>query len=64
MFRDKNFGIKVGELFLDGIIGFNSGVILINLRNMRELRIYNFFLYNNVVKEIVDKYIFYGYFGD
>lgn len=64
MFRDKNPGTKVGEPPPDGITGFNSGVILINLRNMRESRIYNLLLHNNVVKEIADKYTFHGHLGD
>lgn len=40
MFRDKNSGIKVGGFFLDGLLGFNSGVFLINLRSMRNLEFY------------------------
>jgi len=64
MFRDKNPGTKAGEPPPDGLTGFNSGVILINLRNMRESRIYNLLLHNNAVKEIADKYTFQGHLGD
>ena len=64
MFRDRNPGTKVGEPPPDGLTGFNSGVVLINLRNMRESRIYNLLLHNNAVREIAHKYTFQGHLGD
>ena len=63
-FRDKNPGTKVGEPPPDGLTGFNSGVVLINLLNMRESRFYNLLFYNNVMKEMADRYIFQGHLGD
>jgi len=63
-FRDRNPGTKVGEPPPDGLTGFNSGVMLINLHNMRESRIYNLLLHKNAVKEIAEKYTFQGHLGD
>ena len=63
-FRKRNPGTKVGEPPPDGLTGFNSGVILINLLNMRKSRFYNLLLHNDVVKKMADKYAFQGHLGD
>lgn len=64
MYRDRNPGTKVGEPPPHGITGFNSGVLMINLHNMRESKTYNHLLNNNVVKRIANKYTFQGHLGD
>ncbi|KAL9971026.1 hypothetical protein ACROYT_G023503 [Oculina patagonica] len=64
MYRDRNPGTKVGEPPPDGLTGFNSGVLLINLHKMRESKMYNHLLHNNVVKQIANKYTFQGHLGD
>lgn len=64
MFRDRNPGTKVGGPPPDGLTGFNSGIILINLHNMRGSKLYKKLLHGSAVKEIANKYTFQGHLGD
>ena len=64
MFRDRHPGTKVGGPPPDGLTGFNSGVVLINLHNMRSSKLYNKLLRGSIVKEIASKYTFQGHLGD
>ena len=64
MYRNRNPGTKVGEPPPYGMTGFNSGVMLINLKHMRNSKKYNQLLDKNVVKEIANKYTFQGHLGD
>lgn len=64
MFRNRNPGTKVGGPPPDGLTGFNSGVVLINLHNMRDSKLYNKLLQGSEVKEMSKKYTFQGNLGD
>lgn len=64
MFRDRNPGTKVGGPPPDGLTGFNSGVVLINLRSMRASKLYNKLLQGDIVKHMANKYTFQGHLGD
>nr|XP_039249071.1 xyloside xylosyltransferase 1-like [Styela clava] len=63
-YRKENPGTKVGNPPPDGITGFNSGVILLNLDLIRDSRFYNEFLDNSKVEKLVKKYYFKGHLGD
>lgn len=60
----ENFQIRVGGLFFEGLFGFNSGVMLLNLEVMCQFLFYSCLLELVQVQQLVDKYYFCGYFGD
>lgn len=63
-YRKDNPGTKVGGPPPDGITGFNSGVILLDLDAIRESRVYNSVIDSNKVTELAEKYHFKGHLGD
>ena len=64
MYINKNKGTRVGAPPPDGLTGFNSGVLLLDLDKMRKSDIYNSLLSANSVKQLTEKYMFKGHLGD
>lgn len=64
MFRNQNPETKVGGPPPDGLQGFNSGVILMNVHHMRNSKLYKNLLQGSEVKKLADKYSFQGHLGD
>ncbi|KAK5646438.1 hypothetical protein RI129_004902 [Pyrocoelia pectoralis] len=48
----------------NGFQGYNSGVVLLNLRRIRESKVYSKVLSKSVVDYLVQKYMFKGHLGD
>jgi len=63
-FRQKNPGTRVGEPPPNGLTGFNSGVVLLNLDKMRNSELYNSFIKNESVRHLTSKFSFKGHLGD
>lgn len=64
MYRNKNKGTRVGDPPPDGLAGFNSGVLLLDLDRMRRSDIYNSLINEESVRELSEKYMFKGHLGD
>ncbi|KAL4221517.1 Xyloside xylosyltransferase 1 [Mactra antiquata] len=64
MYRNQNKGTRVGDPPPDGLAGFNSGVMLLNLDKMRESDVYNSLINADVIKQLTEKYMFKGHLGD
>ncbi|CAL1541060.1 unnamed protein product, partial [Lymnaea stagnalis] len=63
-FRKKNPRTRVGDPPPDGLTGFNSGVVLLDLDKLRNSSRYNSYFTVNVLLSIVNKYQFEGHLGD
>ncbi|KAK0131493.1 Xyloside xylosyltransferase 1 [Merluccius polli] len=63
-YRKENPQTKVGEPPPDGLPGFNSGVMLLDLRAMRASPLYNQLLEPGNVAKLADQYRFRGHLGD
>ncbi|RLV99154.1 hypothetical protein DV515_00010118 [Chloebia gouldiae] len=63
-YRRENPQTKVGEPPPDGLPGFNSGVLLLNLDAMRQSKLYNQLLEPTMVQKLTEKYHFKGHLGD
>ncbi|XP_025030190.1 xyloside xylosyltransferase 1 [Python bivittatus] len=63
-YRQEHPGTKVGEPPPDGLPGFNSGVLLLNLEAMRQSELYNRLLEPAVVQQLANKFHFKGHLGD
>lgn len=63
-YRDENPGTRVGGPPPDGLTGFNSGVLLLNIERMQKSELYNTFLDPDVVHNLTIKYKFQGHLGD
>ncbi|KAM7013265.1 xyloside xylosyltransferase 1 isoform 1-T2 [Tautogolabrus adspersus] len=63
-YRKENPQTKVGEPPPDGLPGFNSGVMLLDLGAMRASALYNQLLEPNNVAKLADQYRFRGHLGD
>lgn len=63
-YRQENPESKVGSPPPDGLPGFNSGVILLNLEAMRQSKLYNQLLDPSEVQKLTEKYHFKGHLGD
>ncbi|XP_043379091.1 xyloside xylosyltransferase 1 isoform X3 [Chelonia mydas] len=63
-FRRENPQTKVGEPPPDGLPGFNSGVMLLDLEAMRQSQLYNQLLEPDMVRQLTEKYHFKGHLGD
>ncbi len=48
----------------NGFPGFNSGVLLMNLKRMRESKLYNSLLNSSAIEMLCNKYSFRGHLGD
>ncbi|XP_072723291.1 xyloside xylosyltransferase 1 [Ciconia boyciana] len=63
-YRRENPQTKVGDPPPDGLPGFNSGVLLLNLEAMRQSKLYNELLEPAMVQKLTEKYHFKGHLGD
>ncbi|KAM9317131.1 xyloside xylosyltransferase 1 [Gastrophryne carolinensis] len=63
-YRRENPNTNVGGPPPDGMPGFNSGVMLLNLEAMRQSTLYNRLLEPNAVCQLAEKYHFKGHLGD
>uniref|UniRef100_UPI0037E7743F xyloside xylosyltransferase 1 isoform X2 n=1 Tax=Semicossyphus pulcher TaxID=241346 RepID=UPI0037E7743F len=63
-YRKENPQTRVGEPPPDGLPGFNSGVMLLDLGAMRASALYNQLLEPNNVAKLADQYRFRGHLGD
>lgn len=63
-YRKENPQTKVGDPPPDGLPGFNSGVMLLDLGAMRSSALYNRLLQPNHVAKLAEQYRFRGHLGD
>ncbi|XP_034035840.1 LOW QUALITY PROTEIN: xyloside xylosyltransferase 1-like [Thalassophryne amazonica] len=63
-YRKENPNTRVGEPPPDGLPGFNSGVMLLDLGAMRASTLYNQLLEPSSVAKLADYYHFRGHLGD
>ncbi|XP_028350505.1 xyloside xylosyltransferase 1 [Physeter macrocephalus] len=63
-FRHENPKTRVGGPPPEGLPGFNSGVMLLNLEAMRQSPLYGRLLEPAQVQQLADKYHFRGHLGD
>lgn len=63
-YRKENPKTRVGEPPPDGLPGFNSGVMLLDLGAMRDSALYNQLLEPSNVAKLADQYRFRGHLGD
>ncbi|XP_065060646.1 xyloside xylosyltransferase 1-like [Rhopilema esculentum] len=63
-YRNKNPGTKVGGPPPDGLTGFNSGVKLVNVEEMRNSKLYNQLIQGQNASRLAKKYDFKGHLGD
>lgn len=63
-YRKENPQTKVGEPHPDGLPGFNSGVMLLDLAAMRASTLYNQLLEPSNLAKLAEKYLFKGHLGD
>ncbi|XP_070801406.1 xyloside xylosyltransferase 1 [Pituophis catenifer annectens] len=63
-YRQEHPGTKVGDPPPDGLPGFNSGVLLLDLEAMRQSERYNRLLEPAVVQQLASKFHFKGHLGD
>lgn len=63
-YRRTNENTTIGSPLPNGFPGFNSGIVLLHLRKMRESKLYNSLLNQDVIKHICQKYQFHGHLGD
>ncbi|KAK7496772.1 hypothetical protein BaRGS_00011981 [Batillaria attramentaria] len=63
-YRNEHPGTRLGGPKPDGLPGFNSGVLLLDLEKMRASALYNSLLDAVVMKEMSEKYFFQGHLGD
>ncbi|XP_022085553.1 uncharacterized protein LOC110976527 [Acanthaster planci] len=64
LYRSQNQGTKVGGPPPDGLTGFNSGVVLLDLERMRRSAAYRSFVNAEKIHELTEKYHFKGHLGD
>ncbi|XP_075944203.1 xyloside xylosyltransferase 1 [Anarhichas minor] len=63
-YRKENPQTRVGDPPPDGLPGFNSGVMLLDLGAMRDSALYNQLLEPSNVAKLADQYRFRGHLGD
>ncbi|XP_053160301.1 xyloside xylosyltransferase 1 isoform X2 [Hemicordylus capensis] len=63
-YRQEHPGTPVGEPPPDGLPGFNSGVLLLNLEAMRQSPLYNRLLEPEALQQLAAKFHFRGHLGD
>uniref|UniRef100_H2Z3T5 Xyloside xylosyltransferase 1 n=1 Tax=Ciona savignyi TaxID=51511 RepID=H2Z3T5_CIOSA len=63
-FRAEYPGTKVGDPYPKGQPGFNSGVLLLHLDNMRSSNMYKSYMDANRLQQLSQKYYFKGHLGD
>ena len=63
-YRNKHKDTRAGGPPPDGLTGFNSGVLLLNLDRMRDSDIYNSLILVDKFKKLTQKFMFKGSLGD
>ena len=63
-YRKENPGTRVGEPPPNGLTGFNSGVLLLDLNRMRKSKLYNSVINADSVKQLTEEFHFKGHLGD
>lgn len=63
-YRSKNPETRVGEPPPNGLTGFNSGVLLLDLDRMRKSELYNNLIDPSILEKLTSKYKFKGHLGD
>ncbi|XP_062571612.1 xyloside xylosyltransferase 1-like [Saccostrea cucullata] len=64
-YRGKNPSTRVGAPPPNGLTGFNSGVLLLNLEKMRQSNAYNSLIDSpQTLERLTQKYLFKGHLGD
>ena len=64
VYRRENPGTRVGEPPPNGLTGFNSGVLMLDLQKMRDSSLYNSLLNAQNVKSLTQEFRFKGHLGD
>ncbi|XP_071945653.1 xyloside xylosyltransferase 1-like [Antedon mediterranea] len=64
LYRSQNRGTLVGNPPPNGLTGFNSGVLLLDLDRMRRNTLYHKYLDGTNLKLLTEKYHFKGHLGD
>lgn len=64
LYRTEHPGTRVGEPGPDGLTGFNSGVLLLDLEAMRKSDLYNSMLQAKAVELLTEEFHFKGHLGD
>ena len=63
-YRSENKGTRVGEPGPDGLQGFNSGVLMLDLDKMRHSKLYNSLINADAVRKLTEEFSFKGHLGD
>ena len=63
-YRNQNPNSRIGMPPPDGLTGFNSGVLLLDLKKMRESKLYNSLLNSESVEQLTKKFMMKGHLGD
>ncbi len=63
-YRNENPNTRVGSPPPDGLTGFNSGVLLLDLEKMRHSLLYQSLITPESVDRLTEKYSFQGHLGD
>lgn len=63
-YRSTNPGTNVGDPPPEGVTGFNSGVLLLDLEKIRKTEAYTQLISVSRLEELVHKYSFKGHLGD
>lgn len=63
-YRGKHPGTRVGEPPPNGLTGFNSGVLLLDLVKMRNSELYNSLLNREALEKLTKEFEFKGHLGD
>ncbi|KAL9971859.1 hypothetical protein ACROYT_G018072 [Oculina patagonica] len=59
-YREEHPGTKIGDPPPDGVTGYNGGLSMLHLTNMRRSKLYKHILLNNEMKKYAEKYQFRG----
>jgi lipopolysaccharide biosynthesis glycosyltransferase len=63
-YRQENPNTRVGSPPPNGLTGFNSGVLLLDLEKMRHSKLYNQLITPETIEKLTKKYYFKGHLGD
>lgn len=63
-YRNNNPGTRVGDPPPNGLPGFNSGVLLLNLDKMRQSELYNSLINSASIEKLTSEFKFKGHLGD
>ena len=64
MYRRANKDTRVGDPPPDGLTGFNSGVLLLDIQKIANSKLYDSLISPDSVKRLTEKYLFKGHLGD